>query len=199
MYYKGCTGISERERSLLKAEYERLKMVVEERKLNKKLKLSDFCNRMALKGIATSIAMAWFIQMTGIFLIANFATLIFAKSGTSIDANIGSIILAILQIIGGLVSTQFGDTFGRKTTLYLSLGSNAVGLFTFSVYLYLREIGFDVSSYSWLPLTCLSVIIFVSSAGIVALAGVVAIENFPPQVSVFLIFNIKSSKIKGNY
>lgn len=187
MYYKGCEGINNRERILLEAEFERLKLVVEERKLDSKFQLSDFCNRAAFKGIATSIAMAWFIQMTGTFLITNYASMIFDKSGTTINSNIASIILAALQIIGGLASTRFGDSFGRKTTLYISLSGCAFGLFTFAIYLYAHQSGYDVTHFTWLPLTCLSIIIFISSAGIVALAHICAIENFPPKVSIFCI------------
>lgn len=185
MYYKGCT---EKDLSLFKAEYERLKIVVEEQKMRPNLKLKDFYNRMALKGIATSIAMAWLIQTTGSFLITNYASLIFEKTGTLLDLHISSIILAVVQIVAGLMSTQLGDTFGRKTTLFISLSGSAVGLFTLTVYSYLRHNGYDVANYMWLPVICLSLIIFISNAGIIALASICAIENYPSEVSNIQIF-----------
>lgn len=183
MYYKGCEGITEHERSLVKTEYERIKMIVEEQKMSKKLELKDFCNRMAFKGIATSLAMAWFIQTTGSFLITNYASLIFGKTGTMLDPHISSIILAVVQIVAGLLSTQLGDTFGRKTTLFISLSGSAAGLFILTFYSYLRHTGYDLSNYMWLPVTCLSLIIFISNAGIIALANICAIENYPSKVS----------------
>lgn len=182
MYYKGSNGINAKEKMLLSAEFDRLKLVAEERKLNKRFQLRDLCNRMALKGIAVSFAMAWFVQMTGSFVIINFASVIFNKTGTMLDSRIASIILAAVQIIAGLVSTQFGDTFGRKTTMYISLSGTTVGLFALSAFSYLRQSGYDVSQYLWLPLVCLSLIIFISNAGIIALAHICAIENFPSKV-----------------
>lgn len=184
MYYKGCQGNTEHEKSLFKIEYERLKSVVEEQKIRPKLQIRDFCNRMAFKGIATSIAMAWLIQTTGSFLITNYASLIFGKTGTVLDPHISSIILAVVQIVAGLMSTQFGDTFGRKTTLFISLFGSAVGLFALTVYSYLRHNGYDVSNYMWLPVTCLSLVIFISNAGIIALANICAIENYPSKVGI---------------
>lgn len=113
----------------------------------------------------------------------NYASYVFEKSGGSIlSTNMSSIILAFVQIVGGLVSTQMGDTFGRKTTLAISLCGSIVGLISFAAYLHIRENGYDVTHFVWLPLTSLSLIIFVSSAGILALSNTCAIENFPSKV-----------------
>lgn len=181
-YYKRCEGKTDQEKTFLMAEFERLKLIVKERNMSKKLQFTDFYNRMAVKAIVTSIAMAWFIQMPGSFLFINYAMLIFHRSGTVLDPHLSSIILAIVQIVAGLVSTQLADSFGRKTTLYMSLIGSAAGLSTFTVYSYLRETGYDTSNYIWLPEVCMSIIIFCACSGIVALAHICAIENFPQKV-----------------
>lgn len=182
MYYKACNFENKREIMLLKAEFERIKILEEDRKKNPKVQLKDFCNKMALKGIITSIAMSWLFQATGCFIITNYASLIFDISGTSLSIEVSTIILAAVQIAGGLVSTQMGDAFGRKTTLFISLIGSALGLFIFAVYSYLRQNDYDVSNYLWVPELCLSFLIFISSSGIVALANTCTIENFPPKV-----------------
>lgn len=181
MYYKGINVNSEKEKMLLHSEFERLRLVIEERKLTEKLHLSDFMNRSAMKGIFTSLAMAWFIQFTGSFLITNYASMIFEKSGTLLDPKIASIVLASVQIIAGLLSTRYSDTFGRKTTLFISLSGASVGLFSLSIYSYLRQF-YDMSNFLWLPVVCLSLIIFISSVGIIALGHICAIENYPQKV-----------------
>lgn len=152
---------------------------------------------MALKGFATSLAMAWLMQTTGIVIITNYASLIFDKSGTSLSVNASSIMLAVMQIVGGLVSTQLGD-LSRKTTLYISLSSSAFGLFTFSLYSYLRHSNYDVSHFLWLPVTSLSFIIFTSSAGIVAVCNTCALENFSPKVSIKTKFIFQFSLVVLN-
>lgn len=147
-----------------------------------KLQWGDFFNRAAMKGFITSIAMAFFMQMTGVWIVTNYASLIFETSGSILDANTSAICLAIFQIIGGLLSTQL--EFGRKTTLIVSLFGSAFGLITFAVYSYLRQIGYDVSSYLWLPVVCLSLVMFMASVGIVALANTCTVENFSLKVNI---------------
>lgn len=186
MYYKGCAGIDERERSFLKAEYQRLQLIVAEQKCSKNLRISDFLNRNALKGISISIGMAWFIQTTGSFLITNYASLIFAKTGSIFDSHTSSIILAVVQIVAGFMSSQWSDAFGRKTILIISLSGSAMGLFTLAAYSYLRENNYNVTNFDWLPLLMLCLVIFISNAGIIALAHICAIENYPSMVCIWI-------------
>lgn len=183
MFYKGWNENVQQQKILLNSEFERLKAIEEERKKSPKIQLKDFHNRMALKGILISIAISWFLQMTGCYTITNYASYIFEKSGKTVfSTNISSIILAIVQIIGGLVSTRMGDTFGRRTILALSLCGSIVGLVTFAGYMFLLQMDCDVTSFNWLPLAMLSMIIFSTSAGIMALSNTCAIENFPSKV-----------------
>lgn len=196
-FYKGCKGHTDGEKSALKSELERLKLVVEQQKLDKKFKISDICNRLAVKGIVTSIAMAWFIQMPGSIIFVYYTTVIFEKSGSMFDVNLSSIALAIVQIVGGLVSSFVGDAFGRRKTIFISLFGSAVGLFSFSTYMFLRANDQHVSSFTWLPVVSLSLIIFISNAGIIALANVCAIENFPSNVRTFAIFYLQFTDCNG--
>lgn len=236
MFYKGWNENDQHQNFLLQSEFERLKSIEEERKKAPKIQLNDFCNRMAVKGILFSIAISWFLQMTGCYTFTNYASLIFEKSGKTIfSSNISSIILAIAQILGGFVSTQIGDTFGRRTTLgkgcgssiypslhsiflnewwldvdsydvqanrwvenlhwrwiiwwfnmfssAISLCGSIVGLVSFAGYLHLLHMDSDVTNFNWLPLLSLSITIFVTSAGIMALSNTCAVENFSTNVS----------------
>lgn len=69
MFYKSCDGKNESEKAIVRAEFERLKLLEVERKLNSKIQMKDICNRLAFKGITTSIAMSWFMQTTGAVII----------------------------------------------------------------------------------------------------------------------------------
>ncbi|XP_055296009.1 facilitated trehalose transporter Tret1-like [Sitodiplosis mosellana] len=178
-YYKGCTGETDREKTHLKSEFERMKLLEEERKNCPKLQLKDFCNWSAFKGIVTCMAMSWFTSES---LFISYASMIFKISQSAFSPDISAIILAIVQIIGGLTSTQIGDAFGRKTILFTSLLGLAFGLFVFSTYLYLLHHSFELVNYAWLPVVCLSFAIFSSSAGISAIANTCVIENFPTKI-----------------
>lgn len=163
--------------------YQRLKTNEQERRKNTTIELKDFQNLVTIKGFATSFAMAWLMQATGIVIITNFASLIFQQCGTSLGVNASSTVLAVMQTVGGVVSTQLYD-FRRKTKLYFSLSCSAFGLFTFAVYSYLRHSDYDVSRFLWLPVTSLSFVIFTSSVGIVTICNTCGLENFSPKVSI---------------
>lgn len=182
MFYKGYEGGSVQEIPALQTEMERLKLIAKERKMTEKICLHDFCNQSAMRGLIIGIAMAWFLQLTGCFIIINYATLVFKNLNIVLDPDISSIALAVVQIFGGLISTSLSDTLGRKIMLIISLFGSALGLFCLQLNLYLDENGINLSNYSSLPVVCLSFVIFISCAGIAPLSNVCTVENLPPKV-----------------
>lgn len=183
MYYKGCTGATEdRRKTLLNEEFERLKLVEEERKNGPKMQCKDFFNQTAAMAILIAILMSWFSQATGCYIIVNYASLIFEKSGFVWSVNVSAIILAAMQIVGGLVSARLGDSFGRKTIFNISLIGSIIGLLSLSAYTYVQHNDHDVSNYAWLPLVLTSFIIFITSSGIIAIINTYVIECFPSKV-----------------
>lgn len=182
IFYKGCDGKSKTEIFALQAEFEKLKSASDTSNTNKKLKREDFFNRDAVRGFMVCIAMSWFLLMTGCFTFINYALIVFHESNTTLDPHVAAIILAIVQIFGGLISTSIGDTLGRKTILIISLVGSAVGLFSMSLYMYLSVNGWNLQDYRILPVVFLGFVIFISNAGIVPLSNVCAVENLPPNV-----------------
>lgn len=105
--------------------------------------------------------------------------MIFEKVVVSkIDPYIASITIAVVQIFGSLMTTQLSDTLGRKFLVMASLLGSAFGLFSLALYSYLNSIGHDVAAYDWMPVVCVSFIIFVASAGVVPLA-VIHLSSIP--------------------
>lgn len=115
MYYKACNKTIESNNLALKTEFERIKTIEEGRQNTPKIQLKDFYSAAAFRGFVTSIAMAYFPQATGCFLINNYAALFLQQqSDCALSVNISSIFLAVAQIFGGILSTQMADAFGRK-------------------------------------------------------------------------------------
>lgn len=168
--------------SLLHDEFERIQMIERERKLNPRIQLKDFYNRTTLKGIGTATVMVWLFHSTGFYIIVEYASLIYKISGTALKPEISTIVLSAAEILGGLVAMRLGDTFGRRTTLIISLSGSAAGLSTFAVHSYLRQNEYDISHFTWIPEVCLSFVIFIASAGICAIANTFVVENFPTKV-----------------
>lgn len=121
-------------------------------------------------------------QMTGCFTFLSYAVLIFQRSETSIDSYVSSIILAVMQLIGTMMTGLLADKFGRKLLMVSSLLGCAIGLAVLSVYLYLVQCGYELKAFALLPVICLSFVIFIGSAGVVGLLSVCTVENLPSKV-----------------
>lgn len=71
------------------------------------------------------------------------------------------------------------------------------------VYFYLKDIAYDVSGISWLPIVSLSGVMFIVAIGVSSLPYVVIVELLPPKVSdkngifeIFIIFFLHSFAAK---
>lgn len=126
--------------------------------------------------------MASLAQLCGSFTFISYAVLIFKESGSTIDPYLSSITIAVMQIFGNLLSVQFVDSIGRKLLIIISLVGNVIGLSALALYTFLYHAGYDLSAYSWIPIVSLSFEIFITSAGIVSLASICAIEFLPYKV-----------------
>lgn len=60
---------------------------------------------------------------------------------------------------------------------------SSVFFFVLAAYSYLKKLDdFDVSSYGWVPVLSLSLVIFIASLGIIALPFVITTELLPNKV-----------------
>jgi len=139
----------------------------------------------ALKGFLISFALNASVQFTANYTITSYAVLIFQKTGASIDPYMSSIIMALALIIGSLLTTYLADILGRRILNIVSLSGSALGLFAVAIYHYLNINGFDLTGFVWVPVVSLSFVVFISSAGINALAYVCSIEYLSPKVNSF--------------
>ncbi|XP_031637651.1 facilitated trehalose transporter Tret1-like [Contarinia nasturtii] len=182
-FYKGFKAENQLEINAFNKEFERLKSLANKQKEDKKVHLSDFFEAKAMKGLFIGITLAWLSQFPGSITFLNYAVLIFEKSGPSkIDPYTSSIISAIAQIIGCFFSAKLADSLGRKLLMIISFLGSATGLFVYALYLYLIQNGYSLSSFSWLPVTSVSFIMFISSAGIYTLYSVCFIEYLPSKI-----------------
>lgn len=140
---------------------------------------------IALKGIMIGVVLAFLSQSCGSYVFITYASTIFEKSGTNFSSEISSIVLAIVQIAGTLSAARFVETQGRKLLLIISLTGCTLGLTSMAVYLYCDSLGFDISMFTWVPVTSLGLVIFISSAGIVPLSLICLVELLPSKVRSF--------------
>jgi facilitated trehalose transporter len=88
-----------------------------------------------------------------------YATDIFESAGSSMDTNLQSIIIGIIQVVATLTSVFIVDRLGRRILLLFSDIVMCISLVCLGIYFKLKEEG-KADDIGWLPLVTL--MIFVS-------------------------------------
>lgn len=156
-----------------------------------------------MKGFGVGVAMSVFSQISGCFIIINYAVLVFKRTGTLLNINLSSILLAVAILLGPLTTSYFADKLGRKKLNFISMMGSSLGLLCMSLYSYLHLCGYDLSTFSVVPIICLSFVCFIASAGIIPLVVVCSIEYLPPNVrnfiaAIILIITMKKSLLDSD-
>lgn len=136
----------------------------------------------AIKAILIGFALTGINLFSGTFAMINYTSTIFAASGSTLDPNISSIVVAAIQIFGVYGSTILVDRIGRKTLLIFSTSGSFIGLLSLGIYSYLNDAGYDLTSCNWIPLISFSTFVFISCFGILPLPFIVLTEILPAEV-----------------
>lgn len=97
-------------------------------------------NRAARKAFAVGLFLMFLHEFCGCFTMINYTATIFAQSGSSIPPKLSAIIVAAIQLVGTLVSTQLVDRAGRKVIIIsaLNFNFNVCDIFLFNnIYVYI--------------------------------------------------------------
>lgn len=152
-----------------------------------------------MKGLGIGISLVVFSQFTANVAIMSYSVTIFEifeKTKTSsvfLDPYLSAIVLAVVLILGSFLGTYFADILPRKFLNFISLAGSAIGLFAISLYQYLQLNGYELAAFQSVPLISLSVVVIMSSAGIMKLATICSVENLPPKVYSVSIFFYSST------
>lgn len=73
-----------------------------------------------MPAILISLGLMLFQQLSGINAVIFYAASIFKMSGSSVDENLSSIIIGIVNFVSTFIATVLIDRLGRKMLLYIS-------------------------------------------------------------------------------
>lgn len=124
-------------------------------------------------------------QFTGSYAITNYAETIFQSTGSPVDPQMSSIVMASVQVIGNYTASQLMDKVGRKVLLLASLSGCFVTHIITGTYTYLSKNEYDVNAFNWVPVVSISLFIFAASIGIVPVPIVLLSEVIPQRVRNF--------------
>ncbi|XP_034667779.1 facilitated trehalose transporter Tret1 [Drosophila subobscura] len=188
-YYRHCDGpqvTKEQEREYQK-QFDEMRLAIQQRSKdagNVGLSMADFCNKRALKAMATGLMLMIAQIFTGTFAFINYMSNIFDAVHTQLDPNTNTIIIGAVQIVGTLASMYLVDRYGRKILLVVSCAGSGLGAAGFGLYaFYAEETDADLSAYaSWLPVSLMALIIFIANVGVISVTMVVLVELLPQKI-----------------
>lgn len=134
-----------------------------------------------MKALFVGFGLMTLNQFSGGYTFINYAATIFEKSYSNIDANLSTVIMGAVQIVGTLSSLILVDILGRKMLLIISAFGMCVGMFCGGLYQYLYLI-YDLSNVTWIPTVAISGVIFFGSLGIFSATFVVFVELLPSKI-----------------
>ncbi|XP_045448033.1 facilitated trehalose transporter Tret1-like isoform X2 [Melitaea cinxia] len=138
--------------------------------------------RKYLPAILISLCLMLFQQLSGINAVIFYASRIFKMAGSSVDENVSSIIIGVVNFVSTFIATAIIDRLGRKMLLYISSVAMIITLVTLGSYFYVLEAGTDVSNYGWLPLACLVIYVLGFSIGFGPIPWLMLGEILPAKI-----------------
>lgn len=135
-----------------------------------------------LKPLMISLGLMFFQQLSGINAVIFYTVQIFKDAGSSVDENISTIIIGVVNFISTFVAAAVIDKLGRKMLLYISGVSMCITLFSLGTFFYVKAGGADVSSFGWIPLVSLIVYVVGFSLGFGPIPWLMMGEILPVKI-----------------
>lgn len=140
-------------------------------------------NRKYVPAILITLGLMLFQQLSGINAVIFYAATIFKDAGGSIDENLSTTIIGVVNFVSTFIATAIVDRLGRKLLLYVSSVSMITTLSALGGYFYVKEAtDIDMSDYSWLPLTCLVIYVLGFSMGFGPVPWLMLGEILPSKI-----------------
>ncbi|KAJ8942448.1 hypothetical protein NQ318_002660 [Aromia moschata] len=144
--------------------------------------LDIFKSRGLIKAFIISVGLLAFQQFSGINAVLFYAQTIFKEAGTSLEPEICSIILGVVQFAASFVTPLVVERLGRKVLLLVSAAGMIISEAVLGTYGYLKDHDHDVSSISFLPILCIILYIITYNVGYGPLPWTIMGELFPSNV-----------------
>ncbi|KAJ8932854.1 hypothetical protein NQ318_017799 [Aromia moschata] len=144
--------------------------------------LDIFKSRGLTRAFIISVGLLGFQQFTGITAVLFYAQSIFKEAGASLEPEICSIIIGVVQFAASFVTPLVVERSGRKFLLLLSAAGMMISEAILGIYGYLKDHDHDVSSISFLPILCIILYIVMYNIGFGPIPWTITAELFPSNV-----------------
>ncbi|XP_077295891.1 facilitated trehalose transporter Tret1-like isoform X2 [Arctopsyche grandis] len=142
----------------------------------------DLFRQENLRPVMILMGLMFFQQMSGINALIFYTVKIFKSSGSTIDENLSTIIVGVVNFVSTFVAAFLIDRLGRKILLYISGTAMVIALMILGTFYYLLEIKYDTTSFGWLPLMSCVVYVLAFSFGFGPIPWLMMGEILPGRV-----------------
>lgn len=123
-------------------------------------------------------------QLTGINAVIMYSQIIFVLTGSSFSPEIGSIIIAVIQLLSGMITPFISNKFDRKTILLWSGLGMIISETTLGIYCIFKNAGKASDSINFLSILALTMFMMSYNFGFGPLCWVVPVEILPMRVKI---------------
>lgn len=131
------------------------------------------------------IVLAFLSQSCGYNIYYYYSYNLVGISGLDVSPKIVGIAIVLLDTAGAILATQLVEPLGRKCLLIVSLVGCIIGLSGTATYSYCSSLDFEMSMFSWVPVTSLGLFAFMAALGIRPLPMICLVELLPEKVRSF--------------
>jgi len=147
------------------------------------LKVSDFKKKAYYKPTLVSLGLMFLQQMCGINPVIFYTVFIFQVAGSSVDNNLSTIIVGVVNFAATLVANVFIDKLGRKVLLVISDVAMIVSLTGLGTFFYFKEHYPEmIDGLGWIPLGSFMIFVVGFSLGAGPIPWLMLGEIFPQKI-----------------
>ncbi|CAH0564579.1 unnamed protein product [Brassicogethes aeneus] len=143
---------------------------------------SLFTNRGDSKALKITTGLLILQQMSGMPVVQSFLETIFKSAGGSIPSDKAPIIIAIIQLLISILTTNLAERLGRKTLMLISTAGTSISLIIIGIFFYFQNKGYNFSTVSLLPIISLVSYTISYSLGLSGIPWVIIGETFSSKV-----------------
>ncbi|XP_058818789.1 facilitated trehalose transporter Tret1-like [Topomyia yanbarensis] len=128
---------------------------------------TSFRQPATVRALCTMLGLMFFMQMTGVNAVLFYSTSIFQSANVTIEAEVATIIMGGMQVLGTLLSSLIVDRAGRRVLLLVSGGVMMVSALVLGVYLQLLsgDAADQLAALGWIPIAALCLYVTLFSVG----------------------------------
>ncbi|XP_018025267.1 facilitated trehalose transporter Tret1-2 homolog isoform X2 [Hyalella azteca] len=134
--------------------------------------VKELFTKQYFKPFAIALLLMSFQQLSGINAVIFYSVSIFNSVGSTLDSNVCSVIIGVVNLFSTFLATALIDRLGRKILLYISDGLIVFSLISLAIFFYFKQYAETdeswtetMDSVSWIPLVNLILYVLGFSLG----------------------------------